>query len=159
MRFGSLLRRYVILIKPRPRRTNHFSQTLDAMDTFRSDEPNKTVSLSHVNAAEYYMKSCRSGICHSVRRNLPVEYYASHPEMASRFAASMSLFSDTIGLSPSCLVQGYPWSAVGNGTRECRRCWGIQRLPVRSHCTKLSRPTVRGPETSSHDKRCQRHII
>lgn len=115
MRFGSLLRRYVIMIKPRPRRTNHSRQTLDAMDTFRSDEPNKTVSLSHVNAAEYYMKSCRGGICRSVRRNLPVEYYAPHPDIASRFAASMSLFSDTIGLSPSCLVQGYPWSAVGNG--------------------------------------------
>lgn len=114
MRFGSLLRRYVILIKPRPRRNNHFRQTLNAMDTFRSDEPNKTVSLSRVNAAEYYMKSCRGGICRSVRRNLPVEYYAWHPEMASRFAASMSLF-DAIGLSPSCLVQGYPWSAVGNG--------------------------------------------
>ena len=27
----------------------------------------------------------------------------------------MSLFSDTIGLSPSFLVHGYPWSTVGNG--------------------------------------------
>lgn len=29
----------------------------------------------------------------------------------------MSLFSDGIGLSPSFLVQGYPWSAVGNDGR------------------------------------------
>lgn len=36
--------------------------------------------------------------------------------MAKRFAGAMSAFANGIGLSPSFLVNGYPWSSVGNGT-------------------------------------------
>ncbi|CAF9907146.1 MAG: hypothetical protein ALECFALPRED_003076 [Alectoria fallacina] len=75
-----------------------FAQTFEAMDTFQSDEPNKT----GWNLSQHTEKPTW-------------EYYASHPEMASRFAASMSLFSDSIGASPSFLVQGYPWSSIGDG--------------------------------------------
>lgn len=85
------------------------------METFQSDEPNKTVSLPP-HQHDPIVNQVLQGWSLSQRTDKPTwEYYASHPEMASRFAASMSLFSDAIGLSPSFLVQGYPWSAIGKG--------------------------------------------
>lgn len=72
-----------------------FAHTVEAMEKFRSDEPNK------------------SGWSLSQRTDMPVwEYYASHPDMAKRFAGSMSALSDGIGLSPSFLSKSYPWSSI-----------------------------------------------
>lgn len=36
--------------------------------------------------------------------------------MAKRFAGAMSAFANGAGLSPLFLVNGYPWSSIGNGT-------------------------------------------
>ena len=72
-----------------------FAHTVEAMEKFRSDEPNK------------------SGWSLSQRTDMPVwEYYASHPDMAKRFAGSMSALSNGIGLSPNFLSKSYPWSSI-----------------------------------------------
>ena len=73
-----------------------FAHTVEAMETFHhSDEPNK------------------SGWSLSQKTNMPVwEHYASHPDMAKRFARSMSTFSNGLGLSPDFLNKGYPWSSI-----------------------------------------------
>ena len=44
------------------------------------------------------------------------EYHLSHPAVAKRLAGALSTFSNGIGLSPSFLVKGYPWSSINNGT-------------------------------------------
>ncbi|KAL2005746.1 hypothetical protein VTN00DRAFT_10239 [Thermoascus crustaceus] len=76
-----------------------FAHTIAAMEKFQSDEPNK------------------SGWSHYHDTDKPAwEYYASHPEMARRFAGAMSAFANGHGNSPSFLVQGYPWASIGNGT-------------------------------------------
>ena len=77
-----------------------FASTVEARETSgQSDEPNK------------------AGWSLSQHTDKPIwEYYASHPDMAKRFARSMSAFSNGLGLSPSFLTNGYPWSSIGNGT-------------------------------------------
>ena len=73
-----------------------FARTLEAREEFQSDEPHK------------------SGWSLAQRTDKPVwEYYASHPDMAKRFAKSMSTFSNGVGLSPAFLTTGYPWSSIG----------------------------------------------
>ena len=72
-----------------------FAHTVEAMDKFKSDEPNK------------------SGWSLSQKTDKPIwEYYASHPDMAKRFARSMSSFSDGLGLSPNFLAESYSWSSI-----------------------------------------------
>jgi hypothetical protein len=45
------------------------------------------------------------------------EYLTSYPEDGKRFAAGMQTFSaDISGNSPSFLLGGYPWEALGNAT-------------------------------------------
>lgn len=74
-----------------------FARTIEAREEFRSDEPNK------------------SGWSLSQHTDKPIwEYYASHPNMAKRFAASMSTFSNGLGLSPTFLTKSYPWSSIGD---------------------------------------------
>ena len=85
------------------------------METFKSDEPNRTVSVLPQPVA-CYLESFPQGWNLSQHTEKPTwEYYASRPEMARRFADSMSVFSSGVGLSTSFLVQGYPWSSVGHG--------------------------------------------
>ena len=72
-----------------------FAHTVEAMEKFKSDEPNK------------------SGWSLAQKTDKPIwEYYASHPDMAKRFARSMSTFSNGLGLSPNFLVQSYSWSSI-----------------------------------------------
>ena len=72
-----------------------FAHTIEAVEEFRSDEPNK------------------SGWSLSRRTDKPVwEYYASHPDMAKRFAGSMSALTNGLGLSPRFLSESYPWSSI-----------------------------------------------
>ncbi|CAF9913897.1 hypothetical protein IMSHALPRED_001473 [Imshaugia aleurites] len=75
-----------------------FAHTVAAREAFRgSDEPN------------------RSGWSLSQRTDRPVwEHYAAHPAMAARFAASMSAFSNGLGLDPAFLTNNYPWSSIHN---------------------------------------------
>ena len=78
-----------------------FARTMEAREEFQSDEPN------------------RSGWNLAQRTDKPVwEYYAAHPDMAKRFAGSMSAFSDGVGLSPSFLTKSYPWSSIGAGANN-----------------------------------------
>ncbi|KAL6715395.1 hypothetical protein ACLMJK_006356 [Lecanora helva] len=44
------------------------------------------------------------------------KHYASHPEMAKRFAGAMSTFANGLGNSPSFLISGYPCSSINKGT-------------------------------------------
>ncbi|CAF9909513.1 MAG: hypothetical protein ALECFALPRED_005732 [Alectoria fallacina] len=77
-----------------------FARTVEARERFRSDEPNQ------------------SGWSLSQHTDKPIwEYYASHPDMAKRFAGSMSTFSNGLGLSPSFLTKSYPWSSIGDNGR------------------------------------------
>lgn len=78
-----------------------FAHTIEARETFQSDEPNK------------------SGWSLSQHTDKPIwEYYASHPDMAKRFARSMSAFSNGVGLSPTFLTKGYPWSSIGANNKN-----------------------------------------
>ena len=85
------------------------------METFQSDEPNKTVSVLSQPVA-YDLECFPQGWNLSQHTEKPTwEYYASRPELARRFADSMCVFSSGVGLSTSFLVKGYPWSSVGRG--------------------------------------------
>ncbi|KAL8710084.1 MAG: hypothetical protein Q9225_007362 [Loekoesia sp. 1 TL-2023] len=76
-----------------------FAQTIEAKEKFGSDDPFHT------------------GWSLSQHTEKPVwEHYGTHPEMAKRFSGAMSTFTNGAGLSPSFLVNGYPWSSIGNGT-------------------------------------------
>lgn len=80
-----------------------FARTLEAREEFQSDEPHK------------------SGWSLAQRTDKPVwEYYASHPDLAKRFAKSMSAFSNGVGLSPAFLTTGYPWSSIGVNNRNSK---------------------------------------
>ena len=73
-----------------------FAHTVEAMEKFKSDEPNQ------------------SGWSLSQKTDKPIwEYYASQTEMAKRFERSMSAFSDGLGLSPCFLAESYSWSSIG----------------------------------------------
>ena len=43
------------------------------------------------------------------------EYYAYHPDLATRFSRAMSALSSGSGRSPSFLVKDYPWSSLYKG--------------------------------------------
>ncbi|KAL9119188.1 MAG: hypothetical protein Q9187_004259 [Circinaria calcarea] len=76
-----------------------FAHTVEAMDKFKSHEPNKT------------------GWTVAQNTDQPMwAYYASHPAMAKRFAGAMATFADGPSISPSLLAKGYPWASIGNGT-------------------------------------------
>ncbi|MCJ1369595.1 hypothetical protein MMC20_000807 [Loxospora ochrophaea] len=76
-----------------------FAHTVEAIEKFSSHEPNKTGWTVARNTDQSVW-----------------EYHLSHPAVAKRLAGALSTFSNGIGLSPSFLVKGYPWSSINNGT-------------------------------------------
>lgn len=78
---------------------------------------NRQVSLSTNHETRSSPRLFCQGWSHYHDTDKPAwEYYASHPEMARRFAGAMSAFANGHGNSPSFLAQGYPWASIGSGT-------------------------------------------